>query len=655
MADSHLPPSGEAITTTDPAISTTTTSRILPVLNPSYNSHTKTSVSIPTAEQQQQQQQQQLHHHHHHHHQRRRQQHAATVRKDCTDMPAYSLIMKALKERGCYTVDIKGDGNCLFRSLAEQMYGDPERHRSIRLNVISCIEKDSSRYTFYVPCIGRGRRGPARQASNAAKSRSAAAAATEAASASAGAPRGANIDAQTNPTAQLQLLLDHCKSMRNDGEWGDYLEIAGFAHAYGKRIFLYQEDGHVTVFKSDKPPAWNVVDDDEVVGTPDTLHIAYHSYRHYSSVRRFDGPKKGLPNRLQSLDFLLQFSGVSKEDLYDNIPDFRHQAAKEVKEQEQRGLVSRTKHLIKTRTEAESESIYNIFPEFDRNSLTEVLKSVQGDKGKAINILLEARSSSSSSSGEEITTSASSSSSSPSSSSFSSSSSPTSPSISSPSSPKVSSSIPYRTSSINATSLCGLAPSTSGSEEQHTPRITTTTTTTTSATLPVHQQPGSTLDDAVMLSPSVISTLTTPSVTPTLTPTPSIAKELPTSLLPPPPPSSQHQQQLLLQVQVQPQQSLLRASFNAHTALKSHSRPSSRQSQFSVGSKRSASDMEGYEEVRWKKNIRIYDDDEDDDEETDETETSCTSTSTSTGTAYEDDGEYVDEQEDDNDSDDYDL
>ncbi|KAI5302070.1 hypothetical protein KEM56_001068 [Ascosphaera pollenicola] len=516
MADSHLPPSGAG-----PA--SPTTNRIIPMLDFAQSSQANNASAasskpntVPSK--------------------KKKKEHATGVgtSHDRTDMSESTLNMQALQERGCYTVDIKGDGNCLFRSLAEQMYGDPERHRIIRLNVISCIESDSSHYTSYIPCIGRGRRGPARQASSAAKSRS----------------RG-NMDCEIRPGAQLELLLDHCRVMKNDGEWGDYLEIAGFVHAYGKRIFLYQDDGHVTMFKSDKPPEVTEIDEED---TPDTLHIAYHSYRHYSSVRRFDGPDKGRPNRLQSLDFLLQFSGITKEDIYDkDETDHRNDTTPPTTEKE-------------FSTETKRKSIYDIFPEYDRGSLSGLLQSV-GDEAKAISVLLEARATC------EMRKSLS-------------------------PSPKAS---PCRTNSTKATSPC-VSPS-------H-PVAPTAITREPQVQQP---RPGSTPECAITISASPTPVLTT-------TPAPSIAK-----------------------------QSLLRASFNPQSNHNKSqlSRPSSRQSQISVGSKRSANNMDGYEDTdRRSSTANIYKagykidiiDDDDDDEDSTEHE-------------HEDDGEYIDDNNDSDDDD----
>lgn len=44
---------------------------------------------------------------------------------------------------GCKIKFIAGDGNCLFRSLADQLEGRPEDHASIRENVRSCEPMES--------------------------------------------------------------------------------------------------------------------------------------------------------------------------------------------------------------------------------------------------------------------------------------------------------------------------------------------------------------------------------------------------------------------------------------------------------------------------------------------------------------------------------
>lgn len=47
-------------------------------------------------------------------------------------------------------VEVGGDGNCLFRSFAHQLYGDEEHHRMIRKMCMDYIEIEKEFYSSYI-------------------------------------------------------------------------------------------------------------------------------------------------------------------------------------------------------------------------------------------------------------------------------------------------------------------------------------------------------------------------------------------------------------------------------------------------------------------------------------------------------------------------
>ncbi|PIA19622.1 cysteine proteinase, partial [Coemansia reversa NRRL 1564] len=47
----------------------------------------------------------------------------------------FSRLNRALKKSGLYCKDMAGDGNCLFRALADQVDGSPEMHLRHRESV----------------------------------------------------------------------------------------------------------------------------------------------------------------------------------------------------------------------------------------------------------------------------------------------------------------------------------------------------------------------------------------------------------------------------------------------------------------------------------------------------------------------------------------
>lgn len=95
MADSHLPPSGAG-----PA--SPSTNRPISVLDFAQSSQAKTSPSSSTSTSKPEEGPLK----------KKKKEHATGVgtSNDRSEMPESTLNMQALQERGCYTVDIKGDG-----------------------------------------------------------------------------------------------------------------------------------------------------------------------------------------------------------------------------------------------------------------------------------------------------------------------------------------------------------------------------------------------------------------------------------------------------------------------------------------------------------------------------------------------------------------
>ncbi|KAK5060022.1 hypothetical protein LTR84_009906 [Exophiala bonariae] len=59
-------------------------------------------------------------------------------------------VWPGLERRGMYHKQIAGDGNCLFASLSDQLYGDPTRHPEIRARVIDHMRNLRPLFEDYV-------------------------------------------------------------------------------------------------------------------------------------------------------------------------------------------------------------------------------------------------------------------------------------------------------------------------------------------------------------------------------------------------------------------------------------------------------------------------------------------------------------------------
>ena len=95
---------------------------------------------------------------------------------------------KRLKQRfGLEVVEMKADGNCLFRSFAHQCYGDFEKHRELRQKCYDYIEQDRDFFSAYIS----------------------------------------------------EDFKSYVKRQRKDMEWGDHVEIRALMEVLNKRCVIY--------------------------------------------------------------------------------------------------------------------------------------------------------------------------------------------------------------------------------------------------------------------------------------------------------------------------------------------------------------------------------------------------------------------------------
>lgn len=145
-------------------------------------------------------------------------------------------LSRELEAQGLYIKDISGDGNCLFRSLSDQL-GESETHSQIRYDVVKYLREHGDEFSVFVE----------------------------------------------------EDYSQYVDRMSNDGVYGDNLEIVAFSRIYRRHVKIYQPGFSylITPFQDDS----NAPE----VEAKDMLHIVYHSYEHYSSVRNSGGPHDGPP------------------------------------------------------------------------------------------------------------------------------------------------------------------------------------------------------------------------------------------------------------------------------------------------------------------------------------------------------------------------
>lgn len=138
-----------------------------------------------------------------------------------------------LASLGLYASNTTGDGNCLFRALSDQLYGDESHFGEIRSSAVGYVRSHPERFAAFVGEYGEG------------------------------------FEAYT-------------KRLMQDAVYGGHLEIVAAAEHFGADITIYQADQMYVVQPIDTL-------------ANKTLHIAYHTWEHYSSVRNKAGPHRGLP------------------------------------------------------------------------------------------------------------------------------------------------------------------------------------------------------------------------------------------------------------------------------------------------------------------------------------------------------------------------
>ncbi|KAM3424698.1 hypothetical protein BST61_g6685 [Cercospora zeina] len=236
---------------------------------------------------------------------------------------------------GLYAAVIRGDGNCLFNALSDQLYGHQNEHAAIRSRVIDYMREHADYYKQFIDVNPGGgiRRNPKRKNAGSYSS-----------PASFQPPSPADID---------RVFENHLASMARGGTYGDNMEIVAFSSAMGHDVKIYQRDYAFMVSGSND-------------GAGDTArpvaHIAYHTWEHYSSIRNLDGPHTGMPN--------VQVKVLSPEE-----------------EAKQREVLSKTSPVLPWMIDVVAKSLPFLA---DKVTIKRALEATKANIDRAVNNLLDA-------------------------------------------------------------------------------------------------------------------------------------------------------------------------------------------------------------------------------------------------------------------------
>lgn len=67
-----------------------------------------------------------------------------------SEATADAVFRDAMRRKGLSVVDVEPDGNCLFRSVSHQIFGDAERHYPVRKACVEHMSRHKARFGVFV-------------------------------------------------------------------------------------------------------------------------------------------------------------------------------------------------------------------------------------------------------------------------------------------------------------------------------------------------------------------------------------------------------------------------------------------------------------------------------------------------------------------------
>ena len=132
-----------------------------------------------------------------------------------------------IADLGCRVETVPGDGNCLFGSLADQLFGDMSRHPDVRETVVAHMRRERGRFEGFM---------------------------------------------------SDQTFDEYVEKMEKERAWGGNQELAAAAQVYRRNIVVYLPNARPIKFSSTE------VEAEEAFNGP-TMHLSYHGKNHYNSMR----------------------------------------------------------------------------------------------------------------------------------------------------------------------------------------------------------------------------------------------------------------------------------------------------------------------------------------------------------------------------------
>ncbi|ETK88553.1 hypothetical protein F441_07363 [Phytophthora nicotianae CJ01A1] len=146
------------------------------------------------------------------------------------DDGAIELMRRQLADVGCKLHEVEADGNCLFRALGDQLYGDQHQHEEVRKKIVSYLEQHRDDFEPFME--------------------------------------------------DEEKFEKYCERMREDGTWGGNQELYAAARLFQVYVVVHQ----------DQPSARIMMIECDRLKPTRFVHVAYHGEDHYDSVRALKDP-----------------------------------------------------------------------------------------------------------------------------------------------------------------------------------------------------------------------------------------------------------------------------------------------------------------------------------------------------------------------------
>lgn len=136
---------------------------------------------------------------------------------------------KHLESLGYFIREVGGDGNCLFRSVSEQIEGNENNYQEYREKCINYIKGNKETYAPYIE--------------------------------------------------DDEPIDDYIERMSKNGEWGGNLEIHALSMVLEANFYIYIHENPMYIVKNFEKPKKNVL-------------LTYHEGKHYNSLRKLEEKNK---------------------------------------------------------------------------------------------------------------------------------------------------------------------------------------------------------------------------------------------------------------------------------------------------------------------------------------------------------------------------